>query len=128
LDKVIKIWDIRSTKQPLALFQGHVPDSTLRCKRIHHPTFYNTTSLDSDCDSFVLTGGERSHSLSMFKHNHHSNGTAASGRSDAGKSSSSFYSRGKLPVDSGDAGCIAVNGDKVAVSVEDGEIIILAPS
>jgi hypothetical protein len=42
--------------------------------------------------------------------------------------SSSFYSRGKFPVDCGDAGCIAVDGENVAVSVDDGEIFMLAPS
>jgi hypothetical protein len=44
-------------------------------------------------------------------------------------SSSFYHSRGKLPGDCGDAGCIAVrNRDTVAVAVEGGEILLLAPT
>lgn len=116
LDPEIKLWDIRSTKEPIVSMQGHVPETT-RCKRIHHPAFY----YPSNENAFVLSGGERSQALSMF-HHHNVPAVTHDTRNQL------LYSRGKLPVDCGDAGCIAVNGDKVAVSVHDGEVLILAPS
>ncbi|CAJ1959124.1 unnamed protein product [Cylindrotheca closterium] len=123
LDKEIKIWDIRSTKEPIVVLHGHVPENTPRCKRIHHPTFYypERRRRDDGASSFVLSGGERSQALSMFHHD-------VPAKEDKREiSSRMLYSRGKLPVDCGDAGCIAVNDNKVAVSVDGGEILILSP-
>eukprot|EP00980_Cylindrotheca_fusiformis_P030904 scaffold25619_cov137-Cylindrotheca_fusiformis.AAC.1 len=122
LDNEIKLWDIRSTKDPVAVFRGHVPDATMRYKRIHHPVFYETNKMDSRCNSYILTGGEKSRSLSIFKND------ASAAASNSNCSSSRFYSRGTLPMGCGDAGCIAVNGEKVAISLHDGEIMIMAPS
>jgi hypothetical protein len=112
LDPIIKLWDLRNTNEPLSSFKGHVPSCTTRCKRIQHPAFYKFGD-----STFVLTGGERSNALSMFQHD--------------GSTTGSLYSRGNLPMDCGDAGSIAIgtNGSspKVAVSVADGEVLLLAP-
>jgi hypothetical protein len=128
LDKTIKLWDLRKASQPIASFQGHAPSNLSRCKRIHRPAFYRTTAPhsrgnknDKHSSSFVLTGGEQSHSLSMFE-------LQKQPRQLQQGFSSSLYSRGKLPADCGDTGCIAVDGERVAVSVEHGEILLLRPN
>ena len=107
----------------MATYHGHVPDNTLRCKRIHHPAFFNHNN-----KTFILTGGEKSHSLSMYEHNNNNVENQGKGNNSSNDmKESSFYSRGRLPDDCGDAGCIAVNEESVAISVEDGEILLLSP-
>lgn len=39
-----------------------------------------------------------------------------------------LFSRGKLPDDCGDVGAMAVNGSTVALSTEQGEILLLRPN
>ena len=39
----------------------------------------------------------------------------------------SVYSRAKLPSGCGDAGCLAVQGERVASTVDGGEVLLLAP-
>jgi hypothetical protein len=134
LDPIIKVWDQRNLSEPILCLQGHVPNSTgSRCKKIHRPTFFypgkkgrrRTTAIENsllpnidDSDPFLLTGGQGSTSVSMYQID-----TATTANTSA-----SLFSRGKLPIDCGNAGCIAVNGNQVAVTVDQGEIIILEPS
>jgi hypothetical protein len=119
-DKTIKLWDIRrfgNHCNPLATLEGHVPVAETQCKKIHRPTFYNpSVSID-----LVLTGGQNSHSLSMFQ---------CRGFQDYTETSSldaSLTSRGKLPPNSGDAGCIAVDKTRVAVTTDQAEVLLLRP-
>jgi WD40 repeat protein len=130
LDPIIKVWDQRNLSKPILCLQGHVPSSTgSRCKKIHRPTFFypgekgtTTTTIEKrllpnieGSHPFLLTGGQGSTSVSMYQ-------------IDTATTSASLFSRGKLPIDCGNAGCIAVNGKQVAVTVDQGEIIILEPS
>lgn len=103
LDPIVKIWDQRNLSEPLSMVQGHVPTSTSKFKRIHRPVFYG--------NEFLLTGGQGSSSVSVYN-----------------LSNSTLCSRGKLPEDCGDSGCIAVNGKQVAVTVDQGEILLLEPT
>jgi len=143
LDPIIKFWDQRNLSKPLSCLQGHVPTG-IRCKKIHRPTFFYPggkgiemmTSLDEtssekrlpriDGSPFLLTGGQGSASISMYQTNYdhlHKNNTLQT--KSTSSAAASLCSRGKLPRDCGDAGCIAVNGSQVAVTVNQGEIIIL---
>ena len=84
-----------------------------KLKRIHRPTFFS--------ESFILSGGENSHAISMFE-------VVDQGNVDVQPSLlRSVFSRGKLPDGSGDVGSMAVHSDQVAVTVEGGEVIILEP-
>lgn len=115
LDDVIKLWDLRNTGKPVmsSSFHGHVPMSGRKLKRIHRPTFFS--------ESFILSGGENSHAISMFE-------AVDQGIVDVEPSLlRSVFSRGKLPDGSGDVGSMAVHSDQVAVTVEGGEVIILQP-
>lgn len=112
LDDVIKLWDLRNTGKPTMSFHGHVPMSGRKLKRIHRPTFFS--------ESFILSGGENSHAISMFE--------VDQGNVDVEPSLlRSVFSRGKLPDGSGDVGSMAVHSDQVAVTVDGGEVIILHP-
>jgi hypothetical protein len=111
LDEIIKLWDLRNTSSPIASFHGHVPGSGKRLKRIHRPTFSPASS--SSSSSFILSGGEGSHAISMFKLGE--------------EGLQSVFSRGKLPPDVGDIGSLAVQGRNVAVAVEGGEVLMLLP-
>jgi WD40 repeat protein len=124
LDPIVKVWDQRNLSKPVACLQGHVPTSTSRCKRIHRPVFFDPSFLTPTYPKqftgprvcpFLLTGGQGSASVSVYKLGMRRN-------------EESLFSRGKLPVDCGDSGCIAVNGKQVAVAVDQGEIMILEPS
>lgn len=116
LDETIKLWDSRNSVRPLASFHGHVPQSSgKRLKRIHRPTFIES-SVAATSEPFILSGGEGSHSLSMFQLNNIS--------SDGGLQS--VFNRGMLPEDHGDAGSLAVMNTSVAVSGEGGEVMILS--
>ena len=115
LDDQIKIFDIRSPDRPLLSYHGHVPSNLPKYKRIHHPLFYNPCGEATTADQFVLSGGENSRSLSMYRNQ------------DAKDEVVSVYSRGKLPSDCGDAGCLAVQGERVASTVDGGEVLLLAP-
>ena len=103
LDPIVKVWDQRNLSEPISMLQGHVPTSTSKCKRIHRPVFYD--------NEFLLTGGQGSSSVSVYN-----------------LSNRTLCSRGKLPADCGDSGCIAVNGKQVAVTVDQGEILLLEPT
>ena len=112
LDTTIKLWDCRNASSPLAQFHGHVvPQNGKKMKRIHRPTFLSLGS-----ESYILSGGEGSHSLSMFECSNGNDGTLHS-----------VFHRGKLPEDHGDAGSVTVLGDLVAVAGEGGEVLILSP-
>ena len=114
LDPVVKLWDQRKLSEPLVCLQGHVPNSTTRCKRIHKPVFFHPSK-----SPFLLTGGQGSSSVSVY--------TLPNPRSTT-KDDFQLCSRGRLPEDCGDSGCIAVNGKQVAVTVDQGEILLLEPS
>ena len=116
LDPVIKLWDPRNLSKPSVCLQGHVPESTTRCKRIHKPVFFDVKRRDRP---FVLTGGQGSSSVSVYE--------LSDDKAIPGKDFS-LCSRGKLPLDCGDSGQIAVSGRRVAVSVDQGEILLLEPN
>ena len=96
-------------------FHGHVPMSGRKLKRINRPTFFS--------ESFILSGGENSHAISMFEVDQ-ANVDLYSLEPSLLRS---VFSRGKLPDGSGDVGSMAVHSDQVAVTVEGGEVIILQP-
>jgi len=122
LDDVIKLWDLRNTSEHVVSFHGHVPASG-KLKRIHRPTFFNAGS-----DSFILSGGENSHAISMFQVDEETNDTSVHGEAnDTSACLRSVFSRGKLPDGSGDVGSMAVHSNQVAVTVEGGEVIVLTP-
>jgi hypothetical protein len=127
LDQEIKVWDIRSSGQaPLCTYYGHVPHSGRRLRRIHHPVFYAPNGVTSQ--AFLLSGGETSHSLSMFQH-HGGYQNTACGTRRRETLRSAVFSRGTLPDDiGGDVGAIAVQGKLVAASIDGGDILLLAPS
>ena len=114
LDDQVKVFDIRSLDMPLYTYQGHVPTLS-KYKRIHHPVFYNPCQRPASSELFVLSGGESSAALSMFRNQ------------DAKDTVVSVYSRGRLPEFCGDAGCLAVQGHRVASTVDGGEVLLLGP-
>ena len=115
LDDQIKVFDIRSMARPLLSYVGHAPSNLAQYKRIHHPVFYNPCRKTTATEQFVLSGGENSRSLSMFRNQ------------DEIDTVVSVYSRGKLPSDCGDAGCLSVQGEKVASTVDGGEVLLMSP-
>jgi hypothetical protein len=122
LDDVIKLWDLRNTGKPVMSFHGHVPMSGRKLKRIHRPTFFCSNDNNSS-ESFILSGGENSHAISMFEVDQENVDLYSTEPSLL----RSVFSRGKLPDGSGDVGSMAVHSDQVAVTVEGGEVIILEP-
>jgi WD40 repeat protein len=122
LDDVIKLWDLRNTGKPVMSFHGHVPMSGRKLKRIHRPTFFCSNNSNSS-ESFILSGGENSHAISMFEVDQENVDLYSIEPSLL----RSVFSRGKLPDGSGDVGSMAVNSDQVAVTVEGGEVLILQP-
>lgn len=112
LDETIKLWDVRNASRPIASFHGHVAGGK-RIKRIHRPTFIDIAS-----ESYILSGGQGSHSLSMFH-------LLANKQNDGDLHS--VFNRGKLPEDHGDVGSLAVLNNQVAVAGEGGEVLILTP-
>lgn len=138
-DKTIKLWDLRrfgDRSSPVGVLEGHVPLQETRCKKIHRPIFYQPSFAGKTCgngsdSTFVLTGGQNSHSLSMF----HSRGFFSElshdpifGDLQPPPLDISLTSRGKLPQDCGDAVCIAVNGSQVAVTTDQAEVLLLRPA
>ncbi|KAL7520585.1 hypothetical protein ACHAWX_005298 [Stephanocyclus meneghinianus] len=117
LDDVIKLWDSRNVTSPLASFHGHVPGNGKKIKRINRPVFMTLPAMvNAPSESFILSGGEGSRSLSMFQlDNIRENGTLHS-----------VLSRGKLPPDTGDIGCLAAKNGNVAVAVEGGDVLLLS--
>ena len=122
LDEVIKLWDLRNTASPIASYHGHVPASGRKLKNIHRPAFLVTAASPSapSLESFILSGGETSHAISMFQ---------LSPRGDCHMESppQSVFSRGRLPMDVGDIGSLAVHGRNVAVAAG-GEVLLLSLS
>ena len=158
MDWRIALWDIRYLQQPEWEFEGHVPTTGRKLNRIHHPTFFSIVNgctegivsrISSSQNHDVLTGGQSSHSLSIFKYNAStcSRGTAAGGaavtRPLQATKRGTIVSRGKLPTDDYDGcdvGCIAVSTHNttasghcrddtvIATSVDGGDILLLSPS
>lgn len=115
-DNTIHSWDHRNLKEPIQSYVGHVPVSTKRCKRIHRPSFlYTSNCSNSKQFEYILSGSENSGCLSIF---------------DCGTKDKlvSVFSRGHLPMDCGDAGCIAVQGSNIAVAVDGGDVLLLQPN
>lgn len=140
LDEIIKLWDLRNTSSPLASYHGHVPgNGNRKLKRIHRPTFLSSAGVSFSSaveeSSFILSGGEGSHAISMFQLGHQvAGGGRRSDHHASEKKSSdesvllqSVFSRGTLPDDVGDIGSLAVQGRDVAVAVEGGEVLLLSP-
>ena len=154
-DRRILLWDLRNLSEPVKSLDGHVPLSTTRCKKIIRPTIWSRTATAENLDkntisSYVFTGGEGSGSMSTYTIDPspsfpplHS--TSQSSPKPASVVSSHLVSRARLPHGSGDVGCIAVrshsdshlhfkkdpnyhdrqNGLFMAVSVDDGEVLLL---
>ena len=125
MDECIKLWDLRNIKSPIASYHGHVPGRK-KLKRIHRPTFLLSTTSTSPIpltvslsDSFILSGGEGSNAISMFR---------LDKCEEKGSLLQSVYSRGTFPEEVGDVGTLAVNGrNNVAVATEGGEVFLLSP-
>jgi len=118
LDTTIHSWDLRILKGPVESYYGHVPLTTKKCKRIHRPCIYRS-ELGLD---YLLSGSENSGCLSIFQ-------VSKEREEDVCKElhKSPVYSRGYLPDDCGDAGCIGVHGSNVVVTVDGGDVLILEP-
>jgi WD40 repeat protein len=121
LDSLIKLWDWRHLQKPLATLQGHVPVD-IKCRRIHRPVFvpWSSNASKTPNKSLLLSGGQGSGSLSTFE--------IVKNTSSSNSMETCLFSRGELPADCGDAGCIAVQDRLVAVSVQQGEVLLLRPS
>ena len=120
-DNTIHSWDHRNLKEPVQSFVGHVPVSTKRCKRIHRPCFLYTSNGSSSTQfEYILSGSESSGCLSIFDF--------GTDKLSAKDNHVSVFSRGHLPMDCGDAGCIAVQGSNVAVAVDGGDVLLLQPN
>jgi hypothetical protein len=120
MDPCIKLWDWRNLSQPLATMEGHVPVGR-PCNKIHRPVFMQTTM--SNKTKYVLSGGSGSGALSAFQIEYSDIDDKAPSRVKT-----TLGTRGELPDDCGDAGCIAVRGGLVAVSVNQGDILLLQPT
>jgi len=120
-DNTIHSWDHRNLKEPVQSFVGHVPLSTKRYKRIHRPSFLYTSNVSNNTQfEYILSGSENSGCLSIFDF--------GTDRLSAKDNHVSVLSRGHLPMDCGDAGCIAVQGSNVAVAVDGGDVLLLQPN
>lgn len=117
-DPTIHSWDLRNLKEPQESYHGHVPLTTKKCKRIHRPCIFK--SIGQEDNNYILSGSEKSGCLSIFQ-------PKFRGDTNHKHSQISVYSRGYLPDDCGDAGCVAVHGSYVAVAVDGGEILVLEP-
>ena len=158
MDSSIYLWDIRYLKEPKWSFQGHVPTFHGKLNRIHHPTFYQPSTMTGSKNpknSYILTGGQGSHSLTMFHYERYSSDSAITSTAttgSGGNNKGTVYSRGKLPADYSnvDVGCIAVSssssnygdncrrqcststpkrndGHVLAASTDGGDILLLSP-
>lgn len=129
LDEVIKLWDLRNTSSPIASYHGHVPCTGKRLKRIHRPTFLKPFSSKEE-SAFILSGGEGSHAISMFQVQNRASTINNSSTDTKEGGEGVLFSRGKLPIDVGDIGSLAVHGrnNNVAVAVEGGEVLLLTPN
>ena len=134
LDPIVKVWDHRNLVEPIASLEGHVPTFTGRIRKIHRPIFFGLDSKStnnarwssSHACPFLLTGGQGSSFVSMYQMGY--NQIKNDDMLPIVSQPSTLFSRGKLPIDCGESGSIAVNGKQVAVAVDQGEIIILEPS
>ncbi len=79
-------------------------------ERIHRPTYFNASS--SSPESFILSGGESSRAVSMFRI-----GGVRGGASNEDEPRPVF-SRGKLPVDVGDVWKMDSDLRQLAVSFD----------
>ena len=125
-DPTIHSWDLRQLKKPLKSYHGHVPISVKNCKRIHRPCYFRPNggcTVTEIENKYILSGGERSGCLSIFQE------SFLSGDENHTQSSQNkhipVYSRGCLPEDCEDTGCIVVFGNDMAVTVNGGDILIL---
>jgi WD40 repeat protein len=119
MDPFIKLWDWRNLSQPLATMEGHVPVGR-PCKKIHRPVFIPLTNSQKN---YILSGGGGSSALSTFQLSYVNPMDNVNGNVQT-----TLLSRGVLPEDCGDAGCIAVHGGLVAASVNQGDILLLQPT
>ncbi len=119
LDPTIHSWDLRNLKGPLESYHGHVPLTINKCKRIHRPCIFQLIG-QTTSDRYLISGSEKSGCLSIFQDN-------VSADPYRVHRQIPVYSRGYLPEDCGDAGCIARHGSNLAVAVDGGEVLILEP-
>ena len=119
-DEFIHVWDMRYPKYSTFTCKGHVPNTVKKIKRIHRPTFLQTTSIDGTNNDYILTGSENSHSLSIYECNYET----------TPENVLSVYSRGNLPNDcNDDVCCITSTADSsIYVSLSDGEVLLLNPN
>ncbi len=133
-DEVIKLWDKRDLSVPMLSFSGHVPLTIKKQKRIHRPAFIIPTNKCNQSnvnnDDYILSGGEESGCLSIFKYDSDTSQHNDDGASDTslGEEKISVFSRGCLPDKlGGDVGSIAIHGSNAAIAVDGGNILILSP-
>ena len=110
-------------KEPLTSFYGHVPLTTKRFRRIHRPVFFNPLlnyQTSQKGPDFILSGSEGSESIFMFQHE-------LSKKKESKEKNVPVFSRGNLPLHSGDVGCIAAQASNVAVATEGGNVLMLSP-
>jgi WD40 repeat protein len=60
----IKVWDVKSTKEPLMTLRGHT-QTTMRKRGIHHPSFFSPTRRGGG-RAFVVSPGDQVGALSIF--------------------------------------------------------------
>ncbi|GMH91182.1 hypothetical protein TrST_g1726 [Triparma strigata] len=59
----IKLWDLRSSKEPTTCLRGHTFASGCGKRQIHHPHFYSPVVGGR---TYVISGGDRTGGLSLF--------------------------------------------------------------
>jgi len=116
-DDTIHRWDLRNVSRPAESYCGHVPLTTKQCKRIHRPCFL---SIPNSSHQYILSGSENSSCLSIFKIGSNSNESTQNDKVPV-------YSRGNLPRDCGDVGCIVSAGCNAAIAVDGGEVLLIEP-
>lgn len=103
-------------------FTGHVPLQTKRCKKIHRPVFFPTSDSHAVDNDLIMTGSEGSHCLSTFGFSRVKDSTQQK------QTVNKVLSRGFMPDNCGDVGCIASCSSEIAVAVNGGDVLLLSPS
>ena len=115
---------MRFLKNAVTTYTGHVPLQTKRCKKIHRPVFFVPSHSHATDNGLIMTGSQGSHCLSTFEF---------SGLKDTTQQNETFtynkvFSRGFMPENCGDVGCISSCRSNIAVTVDGGDVLLLSPS
>jgi hypothetical protein len=116
-DDTIHRWDLRNISTPIESYCGHVPLTTKKYRRIHRPCFLSTPN---SSHQYILSGSENSSCLSIFE--------VGSSTGESTKSKQvPVFSRGILPRDCGDVGCIVSTRCNAAIAVDGGDVLLIEP-